>query len=258
MTGLGAVPANAAPDIVQVSPDGVTYSANYSGSVFTTIAKMVPGESQNGSLYVRNASSTPGFLRIVLKDVTFSDQDFADALTMSATTPDQRGTDTPVTLAEPCWVLLDGAVVPGGASVRVNMVATIGQLDGLRGQGATASASLGVSLSDISPGSLSPTNCGAADLDVPLTPRPPTGQVTPGTGQTDPTPGQSGGIIPTPPNPDLPVLGLPGIFGMDPNTWHLFEEYWILLPMAAFVVGLAAYWLVARRRRRDETLDQTA
>lgn len=246
--GLAIAPSTSAvaADGVQVSPDGVSYSTGFSGSVLTDVSRMVPGESQGGFFYVRNASSNPGFMRIVLKDIAYSDVDFANAVTMTARTADQQGEQAPVTLADPCWVLLEGAVVAGGASVRVDLVAALGDLDGTRGQGATASASLGVALSDMTPGGLAPTDCGGSAVDVPLTPTRSSATVAnPG----DPAARASGTVGP---GVGLPVLNLPELPGIDPNTWHLWEELFVLLLLLSCTIGGLVFAFVARQRRRHD------
>ncbi|MCW4384819.1 hypothetical protein OH146_03415 [Salinibacterium sp. SYSU T00001] len=250
---LGApTSAVAASDVVLVSADGTAYGTELSGSVFTDIANMVPGDSQTGSFYVRNAGENPGFLRIVLKDVSVSDDDLADALTIAADTASQEGEATPVALAEPCWVLSEGEVVPPDTTARIDLTAAIGNLDGTRGQGAIAEASLGVSLSDTTPGSLSPSDCGGPDVSVSLTPVQPPGATVGAVVEQGPS--QSGGLVPN--EPDLPVLSVPEILGIDPNTWHLLEEYWVLLPVGAFFLGNLVYFLIVRRRRPEDETEQ--
>ena len=50
----------------------------------------------------------------------------------------------------------------------------------------------------------------------------------------------------------LPVLGLPALGLVDPNTGAL-NVFLILVILGAFIVGLLTFWLVAwRRRRRDD------
>lgn len=215
---------------------------------------MIPGDSQQGSFFVRNSSDRPAFLRIVLSDVSYSDVDLANAITVVATAGGQRGESTPIALANPCWVLSEGQVVPSRGTARIDLGAALANLDGRKGQGATADLSLGLSLSDLAPGSLSPSNCGVPDVAIPVTPGAVGGGVVPN--PTDPPTSGSGELIAN--DPDLPVLGLPEALGIDPNTWHLFEEYWILVPLGAFVVGTMVFGVVLWRRRRDDEQTETA
>lgn len=242
--------AHAADDVVLVSLDGAAFSAGASGAVLTDIARMVPGDSQTGSFFVRNAGDEPGFLRIVLRDIDYTDAKLAQAVTLAADTITQDGVPTPMSFAEPCWVLSEGEVIAAGATTRVDLTAAVGQLVGRDGQNATVTANLGIALSDTTPGSLSPTDCGGLDVNVPVTPRdsprtPPAGTLL------EAAPSQSGGLVPN--SPDLPVLNLPGLLGIDPNTWHLLEEYWVLVPLGSLVFGSLGYLLIVRRRSKDET-----
>src|SRR5690554_7140761 len=86
-----AAAANAAPGGVEVSPDGVHYSSNYSGALFTDIDHLVPGDSDTAIFYLRNSATEPGFLRITLRDVVTSNADFANALSMQASTFGHQG-----------------------------------------------------------------------------------------------------------------------------------------------------------------------
>lgn len=246
--------ATAAPGGLEVSRDGVSYSSSLSGSFLADIATMVPGDAQQGSIYVRNSSSKPGFLRIVLSNVSYSDLDLANAISVLATVGGVSGQRIPISLADPCWVLSEGQVVPSNGVSRIDLGAALGNLDGLRGQGGTANASLGISLSDLTPGSLSPSNCGVPDVAIPVTP----GAVGRGMVSTtsDPPASESGGLVAN--DPDLPVLGLEDALGIDPNTWHLWEEYWVLVPMGAFVVGTMMFGVVFWRRRRDDEQTESA
>ncbi|AWB89585.1 hypothetical protein [Homoserinimonas hongtaonis] len=249
-----AVSATAAPGGLEVSRDGVSYSSALTGSLLTDIASMVPGDSQQGTFYVRNSSSTPGFLRIVLTDVTYSDLDLANALTVVATAGGANGAVTPISLADPCWAISEGQVVPSGGVTRVDLGAALANLDGSRGQGATASLSLGVSLSDMTPGSLAPSICGVPNLAIAVTPDATRNVAV--TNPADPPASHSGDLVPG--DADLPVLGLAEGLGIDPNTWHLFEEYWVLLPMGAFIVGTMVFGVVVWRRRRTDEQPENA
>src|SRR5690554_8026172 len=104
---LSGVPiaAMASPGGVEVSPDGVHYSSNYSGALFTDIDHLVPGDSDTAIFYLRNSATEPGFLRITLRDVVTSNADFANALSMQASTFGHQGEPATILEADPCWVL---------------------------------------------------------------------------------------------------------------------------------------------------------
>jgi hypothetical protein len=246
-----AAPAHAADEVL-VSPDGVSFSNSYPGSLFGSIAMLVPGDSDQETFYVRNGGSEPGHLRITLKDVVAADADFADALTVSASTVDQAGPAATTLSADPCWVLLQGVTLGVGQTVAVTTELKLGDLHGLAGQGATASFAIGVALSSAAD-ALPPTHCGYSDTTVPGTPA-----------ASTPQPGASADgaevVTEVPPidppessvQPDLPVLNIPDLLGIDPNTWRLFEEYFVLLLIGGFIAGTVWFALVARRRRKND------
>lgn len=246
--------AAAASGIIEVSPDGITYGSLYPGTLFGSIGHLVPGDSEQETFYLRNAGTEAGFLRITLTDVVAADADFADALTVSASTVDRAGIAATISQAQPCWVLLEGQKVMPGESVPVTTELALADLDGTAGQGATAGLSFEVTLSSAA-AQLPPTSCGQPGTTVPVTPapRPSVPAVTPG---TPGTPGLADSPVATRPAPDgstdLPVLNIPELLGIDPNTWRLFEEYFVLLLIGAFTIGAAWFAFAAWRRRKNE------
>jgi hypothetical protein len=247
---LGSTSPAAAAGEVLVSPDGNAFSTVYPGTLFDGIARFVPGDTDQESFYVRNGGSEPGHLRITLKDVVAADADFADALTVSASTVGQAGPAATMLLANPCWVLLQGVTLGAGETVKVTTTLALGDLHGQAGQGATAEFALGVALSSADV-ALPPTHCGITDMTVPGAPQ----SSSRGTGTPGAAPAPPSGSTVTPPvatEPDLPVLNLPGLLGIDPNTWRLFEEYFVFLLIGGFIAGTAWFAVVARRRRKNE------
>ncbi|HEU4808286.1 MAG TPA: hypothetical protein VFT01_08490 [Homoserinimonas sp.] len=249
----GLTSAHAAAGAVEVSPDGITYGSSYPGTLFDSIGHLVPGDSEQETFYLRNAGTEAGFLRITLTDVVAADADFADALTVSASTVDQAGIAATVSQAQPCWVLHEGQKVMPGETVPVTTELALANLDGTAGQGATAGLSFEVTLSSAA-AQLPPTSCGRPGITVPVTPAPrPSVPVTPGTPGT-PALADSPATTPRVPDSstDLPVLNIPELLGIDPNTWRLFEEYFVLLLIGAFTIGAAWFAFVAWRRRKNE------
>lgn len=257
LVGVGvsvvATPAHAAQGDLEVSANGVNYAKTFDGTLFDGIDFVVPGDAQDKKLFLRNSGDAPGFLRVVLEDVVYNDLYFANALTVQATASGTAGPKTPISLAGPCWVLTEGQRVGPGEVVALGTQLALGNLDGQQGMGATAHFSMSISLSDTTPGSLPPTECGQSDFSVPLVPRAgnssQTAQVTiPARTPTDPLGNNGGG--------NLPVLTLPGGVVIDPNTWDLLEELFVLLLVVSFLGG-GVWFAVAARRRRDDSRDQS-
>jgi hypothetical protein len=254
MSVLGLAAPAAAADATEVSLDGVSYSTAGSGTVFTAVAAMVPGDRQDATFFIRNTSERPAFVRIVLSDVRYTDLDYANALSFSAAADGIAGVPIPATLADPCWLLTEGQVISPGGRLVVTASAMLGNLDGTVGQDSTVTADFGVSLSDQTPGSLSPDDCGSIDVGIPAVPVTGGGDRPVGVGAQGGA--ASGGLVPNPLG-DLPVLSQPGMLGMDPNTWHLWEEYLILIPIGAALVGILTHRAIVWRRRNATDQQET-
>src|SRR5690554_6347426 len=80
---LSVTPAHAAGEL-DVSLDGATFSSGVAAPLFSDIARMIPGDAQQGTVFVRNSGADAGFLRVVVGDVTYTDLDFANELTLQA------------------------------------------------------------------------------------------------------------------------------------------------------------------------------
>ena len=163
-----AAPAQAAPVGIEFSADGITFSPVFSGSLFTDIAIAVPGDHQSSSFWVRNTSAAAGYLRVILADVVASGPAIADAITVQSSTPAFEGTAAPLSSAKPCWILLEGDLVPAGSAVKVTSTLAFGNLTGTVGQNETATLSLGVGMSDAAVGALPPSSCIGASAMIPL------------------------------------------------------------------------------------------
>lgn len=247
----GVAQSAAAADEVLVSPDGIAFSNSYPGTLFDSIGHFVPGDADQETFYVRNGGSEPGHLRITLADTAATNSDFADALTVSASTVHQPGQAASILSANPCWVLLEGVTLGVGETVAVTTTVALGSLTGQAGQGAHAEFSLGVALSSASV-SLPPTHCGLTGSTVPVVPQASTPRGGPGQGSAS-APSVTETEVPRSTDQgDLPVLNLPGLLGIDPNTWQLFEEYFVFVLIGGFIAGTVWFAVVAWRRRNNE------
>jgi hypothetical protein len=161
----GAAPALAATGI-QVSADGVTYAASLPDGLFQQIEISVPGDSQDAEFWIRNDGPVAAHLRVLVASVSVSDPVLADALTVSASTAAHPGPTVTLSSAQPCHVLTEGDLLQPGDTVHVTARLALGDLDGLDGQGGTASFALRVHLTDSSV-PLPPTECGTNATDIP-------------------------------------------------------------------------------------------
>lgn len=215
----GASPAFAAGEI-EVSSDGVTWGSTLSAPLFANVA-LVPRSSASADFAVRNSGDEPGLLRIVLQDVTSTNASFAGALSIALTVDSVVAPAAAVSTATPCRVLFEG-VLGEGDSVPVGVTVALADLSGTQAQGATAQFRIGVELSDARLHALPPTDCGSPDTVIDITPFD---------------------------NRIATIVGL----GVIPNTRQLYEEYLLVVLLAALALGASARWVVAGwLRRRDE------
>ncbi|QYH35311.1 hypothetical protein [Salinibacterium sp. M195] len=270
----GAAPASAAAGVgvVEVSDDGVAFARSFPGAIFDDIGNLSPGDNQSDTIYVRNVGSASGYLRVTLRDVSYSDQAFADALTVSTTISGGSGNAVALSSANPCAVTSEGVLIAPGQTVSMLASLMLGDLSGTAGQGATASASLRITLSDTTPGTLPATACSGTGTTVPVTPTTPgvptaTDSHTTGSG----TAGSATGIAAVPtatpsPSPSFAATpdeasesgllpAFPSTFSLDPNTWRLYQEYLVLILVLAAMIGAGISWLAGRRRTRRDAED---
>lgn len=259
LTLAGAQSASAA-GAIEVSSDGVHYGASYPGALFDSHVAMVPGDSQSKTFFVRNSGNEPGILRITMEDVSVNDVDFADALTLSVSTTGHGGTAASISKADPCWELLEGQRIRAGESVMVTTTVALGNLDGVAGQGATASMTMKASLSATAAAPASSTTCSSGPRSDVVALAPATG--TPRSLTTVATPADASANTQSQApeaNTQLPTLAVPGAGAtVDPNTWRLYQELLVLLMVLALILGSLLYLVVAWLRRRRSTSGSAA
>lgn len=252
-----STPAYAAGDI-GISDDGVTFGVAYPGSLFDSVAHLVPMDSDAESFFIRNDAGQPAFLRIVLRDVSFSDAAYGAALAVSASTPAETGPATPLSAASPCIVLVEGQILQPDEIVPISAVLSLGDLTGTAGQNATASMTMRVELHDTSTGSLPATTCTTPGTDVPVVlPVRPVGTGGQGGGAGQAAQPQAPVDEPEAEPGELPVDPQGSVTGIEPNTWQLYEERLWFLMLLAFAVGSACFMIMDWVRRRRGLDDET-
>lgn len=258
--GLSAAGPAYAAGSIGISDDGVTYDTAYPGTLYDSIAHFVPMDSATESFYIRNDTGQPGFLRVTLRDVSFSEAQYGAALSISASTPAQSGAPKSLASATPCVVLVEGQTVQPGEVVPIATVLALGDLDGQSGQSATANLTVRVELHDTSTGSLPAAACTTApstpgtDIIVVPPTRPAGGS---GTIAKPATPDEAVVVPPASPETEPGELGGENQSFIDPNTWLLHEERWWLVLLLAFAAGSLCFmivdWVRGRRGLEDET-----
>ncbi len=286
-----SAPAHAASGI-EVSSDGVTYSASLPGALFQLTDPLIPGSVIGEDLWVRNAFAAPGELRVSLIDVVTTDPVFADALTVGATlTGGGARPAVALSAANPCAVLLEGPILQPGETRRLHTELALGDLTGTAGQGATASMSIRVALVDPAYPAFAATDCGPDGTELPVIGQPeapapnpapavPDGArpaaTVPPAGSTSTTTGSPLGSSPdsaidsafngatatgthtttdadtAAPDEQLPASSMPLQAFVNLYTGDV-NLLLIFMLIGGFSAGVAGFWLLAwRRRRRDD------
>ncbi|WP_426519027.1 hypothetical protein ACPPVQ_04425 [Diaminobutyricibacter sp. McL0618] len=141
-SGPGSGPA----DIVEVSPDGVTFTKQFSGLFDGTV--LVPRDSSRDTFFVRNSGTEPGYLRIVLADVVSSDPLMRSATSISSTVLGATGGFVSLDDASPCVQLVGEVALAGGQTAQVSTELVLGDLTGLQAQNASLAFALQIELSE--------------------------------------------------------------------------------------------------------------
>ncbi len=163
---LSPMAAHAAGTI-QVSDDGVTWGAAYPGVLFDGIAKIVPGDTQSETFYLRNSGPDDGYLRITARDVSGTAV-LLQNLSAAASVPAKPGSPVNLSVVAPCWVLNEGIFLAAGSTVAVTANLNFDFSATNITQDATATFNIGVSLTDTAV-ALPPTDCGGSVTVIPGT-----------------------------------------------------------------------------------------
>ncbi|WP_246865370.1 hypothetical protein [Cryobacterium sp. BB307] len=144
-----AAPAAAAVPGVQVSRDGVTYGNILAAPVFSTTPNLVPNGSAQATFWLKNESTVQTMLRIDAANITLTG-DAEGAFLLQTSTAAGNYVGQPATLdpTSDCTVLLSGVHLMPGQITTVTVTVHMADLTGQRGQNASASADLLVSLRD--------------------------------------------------------------------------------------------------------------
>ncbi|CAN5383273.1 hypothetical protein BH11ACT3_BH11ACT3_16110 [soil metagenome] len=240
-----AAPSTSTDPLVQLSTDGVNFSASVA-PLFDTSLRMIPESAQSRSLWVMNASTEEGYLRVVVGGVTGNNRELLNALSLQADTEAMTGSSVSLTSANPCHVLTEGALLGPGGTMRVDLSLLLGDMNGSHGQGGNIGFQLLVGLSGVDPAGTPATACISAGTAV---------QVLPAAGGPGSTSAGAAGIADTadvPDTTDVPET-VPTLADLVANTARLFQENFVFLWVVGAALGaFLMLYLTRRRRRADE------
>lgn len=146
-SGSGSAPA------VLVSTDGTHFAPTLAAGLFDFAGPLIPGGSASASLFVKNPTDRPVVLALGATDIAFSNQEFADALSVIVTSESPTGRSTtarPLTLgaAAECGLLLSGEQLAADTTARIDLALAMADVTGSVAQGQSAAFRVHVSLWD--------------------------------------------------------------------------------------------------------------
>jgi len=283
--GGAATPANAA-DELQLSNDGSTWSSTLGSDVFAQSRSLIPGSTVDGTFFVRNATTSPAWIRVGVSELTVTSEDLALSLRLSAAGSTGSGPGAATSLTGAGIVCSDFLVrstpVPPGGVIRVDAsLAMRSSVSGDTAQAQAARLEFVAEISDVDLNALDVPLCDATMTIDPSLSSSPGSPGSPGSGgdgtqtgeTTETTESGSPGTRPTSgiatalaaisggsldiggvsrpleaTNADLPY-----------NSVHWYEEYAILVLIGAAAAGAIARfsaqrrWVDDRRRKAGDS-----
>jgi hypothetical protein len=238
MSAPAASASRASDGDLLISADGVSYSTQFDGSLFGGGAVLVPQSSLTAEFSVRNATTRQARLRVALIGTEVSNPDLANSFVVAAAAASMPPRPTTLDGSGGCTVVIDNVVLAPKESTPIVTVLTLGDLQGVVGQGERASMRFNLTLMDAAAAE-PPSTCtlaeqsGTGGLVVPLV----SGSDD---ADTDALPGADSST-----NGGSPGSGIQRIEIISDNTLPL-------LMLAAFVGGGGLFWLRFRRRQRAD------
>jgi hypothetical protein len=179
-----AGPANAAGELL-VSLDGEVWAGSLPHALFADAGSLVPLATHTTTVYLKNSSTSAGFLRLSVRNVTGSASEYAGALSVTTTAPGYPDFPVMVSDARPCRVLIDALRLEAGESVAITSTLHLGNLNGHAGQNERLDLDMIVSLSEAAVLTTPPTQCAADGTTIPVTSSTPHGTFVTATARSE-------------------------------------------------------------------------
>jgi len=147
---VAAAPAQAAPNVLEFSTDGVAWSPTPVSSVFSSGFRYIPGDTESSTIYVRNARSVPTSVMMAITDVTYDDTEFGTALSLAASDFASGGLPaTSIGAVPQCTIIAPRRDLGPGESFAVRLdIAVASWLSDGHGQSSSANFRLVVGMAD--------------------------------------------------------------------------------------------------------------
>lgn len=169
---LMASPAAATTRQLELSTDGSTWSSSIPGTLFDALPMLVPGDSVSRTLYVRNAGSTAGLLRLDAVDVRISNADFARSLRVDAAIDAASLASVDLGGTADCITVLPAGRIAAGAVAVVEITLGFDENAPMPTQDSTADFSLLLSVSEDLGQQATVAGCPVDGIELPTLPFP--------------------------------------------------------------------------------------
>ena len=139
--------ASAEDPRILVSDDGVTFTPTLTSALFDDLGMLIPQESIESSLWVKNTATTDGSLRLRVKELASASDVFTQNVTLTAMSGNKTWTSTLDEFAD-CDSVIPTLAIPAGKTVRVDLVLAMADVDGLTAQNKSANLAFSVDVRD--------------------------------------------------------------------------------------------------------------
>src|SRR6187455_127811 len=177
VTAVTGTAAAAEDPQILVSDDGVNFTPSLTDGLFDGLGLLIPLESIESSLWVKNPSTVDGSMRLTVDELTTTSSVFTSNLRLTAVSGNETWTWTLDELAV-CGDVIPTLPIPAGETVRIDLTVAMDDVDGLTAQDESANLGFVVDVRDAeSP--FPPEPCGlpgegegeggGGDVDLPVT-----------------------------------------------------------------------------------------
>ena len=147
LTTATGTAASAEDPRILVSGDGVTFTPTLTSALFDELGMLIPQESIESSLWVKNTATTDGSLRLRVKELANAPEVFTRNVTLTAMSGNKTWTSTLDEFAD-CDSVIPTLPIPAGETVRVDLVLAMADVDGLTAQDESANLAFAVDMRD--------------------------------------------------------------------------------------------------------------
>ena len=147
VTVVTGTAASAEDPQILVSDDGVNFTPSLTDGLFDGLGLLIPLESIESSLWVKNTATVDGSLRLSVDELSTTSTVFTRNLTLTAVSGNETWTWTLNELAV-CGDVIPTLPVPAGATVRIDLAVAMDDVNGLTAQDESANLSFVVDVRD--------------------------------------------------------------------------------------------------------------